>query len=179
MPVGSLLGRPCSRACISNSWGEKETPVSMFVQGSFSSQCNGGLPGYVARADCWPSPASWSCSPLLWSFEYPSASVWCTRRTPAGWCLCSSARHCGHGAVSSSKQLFLIHITGLSKSKIYSQVIGFRNHGAQFLDAIIDVKPPPPLNYRRQNKTAWLEKESRSKSIRHEEQETRQENARL
>lgn len=43
---------------------------------------------------------------------------------------------------------FLILITR-NYSKNYSQVIGFGNHGAQFLDAIVDVKPPPPFDYRR------------------------------
>lgn len=67
---------------------------------------------------------------------------------PAGWCPCSSARHCGGGTVWKHLFFFLILITGIT-AKIYSQVIGFGNHGAQFLYAIVDVKPPPPFNYRR------------------------------
>lgn len=58
--------------------------------------------------------------------------------------------------------LFFFYSNHWNYSKIYSQVIGFGNHVAQFLYTIIDVKPPPPFNYRRKKKTKktkWLKKD--------------------
>lgn len=57
---------------------------------------------------------------------------------------------------------FFFYSNHWNYSKIYSQVIGFGNHVAQFLYTIIDVKPPPPFNYRRKKKTKktkWLKKD--------------------
>lgn len=39
----------------------------------------------------WRAPASSAGSPAPWPAAAPAAASWCSRRTPSGWCLCSSA----------------------------------------------------------------------------------------